>query len=139
LGNEALRTVKTFQMTKDNYKFAFWRLVDHYDNNELIFQNVINSLYEIPEIMKPNAMLLRLTNDTVCAVVGQLSNLENDKSIRDTLIILLEISKGNRTSKEKWDESLDHSFRLELMVYFFFKKKVSILNSIRINQTMHLL
>lgn len=59
LTNDALRTVKAFQVTEENYQSVLDRLADRFDNKCLIFQDHINALFNMEKISKPSATALR--------------------------------------------------------------------------------
>ena len=109
LQDDALRMVKAFQVTEENYKCALERLAERYDNKCLIFQDHIATLFNLKKMSKPSASDLRNIVDTVSAVLDSLSNLGTDKDITNAIIVHQVLSKVDYDSKSKWDEQLDYS------------------------------
>ncbi|XP_065361988.1 uncharacterized protein LOC135955564 [Calliphora vicina] len=107
LTDDALRTVKAFQVTEENYQSALDRLADRFDNKCLIFQDHINALFNMEKIVKPSAAALRQVVDNVSAILDSLSHLGSDKDIMHALVIHLVMSKVDNTSRTKWDEGQD--------------------------------
>ncbi|XP_075151043.1 uncharacterized protein LOC142225150 [Haematobia irritans] len=108
LQDDALRTVKAFQVNENNYESALARLAERYDNKCLIFQDHIASLFNLKKIVRPNAPELRQTIDTVSAVLDSLSHLGSEKDIMNAIVIHLVLSKVDADTKAKWDENLDY-------------------------------
>ncbi|XP_037820753.1 uncharacterized protein LOC119611053 [Lucilia sericata] len=108
LQDDALRTVKAFQVNEENYSSALQRLQERYDNNCLIFQDHIASLFNLKKMEKPCSSDLRNIVDTVSAILDSLSHIGSDKDITNAIIIHLVLTKLDSGSKEKWDEQLDY-------------------------------
>lgn len=109
LQDDALRTVKAFQVNEENYACALKRLADRYDNKCLIFQDHIASLFNLKKITKPDASDLRQTVDSVSAVLDSLSHLGTNEDITHAIVIYLVLSKVDSDSKSKWDEQLNYT------------------------------
>ena len=107
LTDDALRTVKAFQINDENYPHALARLAERYDNKCLIFQDLILTLFNLQKIQKPSATALRHVVDTVSAVLDSLSHLGTDKEITHALVINLVLSKVDSLTKTKWEEQLN--------------------------------
>lgn len=108
LSDEALGTVKAFQISEENYPKALASLKKVYDNNCLIFFDNISKLFDLPEITKPSASALRNMIDTVSAIYDSLLSLGDDKKIANAILIHLVISKVDSTTRTKWEEQLDY-------------------------------
>ncbi|XP_017475140.1 PREDICTED: uncharacterized protein LOC108365594 [Rhagoletis zephyria] len=109
LSGDALRTVKAFQVTEDNYSKVLDRLAERYDKKALIFFDNVERLFEIPKITKPNPSALRNAVDTVSAVYDSLLSLGTEKDITNALIIYLVLSKVDPATKSKWNDNMDYS------------------------------
>lgn len=107
LSDEALATVRTFQITDANYKLAIKRLSDRYDNKYMIFNNLIESIFTIPKMTQPNASELQNIVDNVSACLESLATLGSHEQILHSMLIYLVMSKIDHGSKAKWDEQLD--------------------------------
>ena len=107
LSDEALGTVRAFQVTEDNYPKALASLKKVYDNDCLIFSDNISKLFDLPSMNKPSATALRGMIDTVSAIYESLLSIGDDKKISNAIIIHLVMSKVDPITKSKWDEQLD--------------------------------
>ncbi|XP_053968739.1 uncharacterized protein LOC128870170 [Anastrepha ludens] len=108
LSGEALGTVKSFQMSEENYPKALASLRKVYDNKCLIFFNTVSKLFELSKIQRPSASPLRSMIDTVSAVYDSLLSLGDDKLISNAMLIHIVMSKVNPTTRSKWEEQLDY-------------------------------
>ena len=68
LFDEALGTVRAFEVTEENYPKAMASLKKLYDNDCLIFMDNISKLFDLPEMPKPSATALRGMIATVSAI-----------------------------------------------------------------------
>ncbi|XP_065368955.1 uncharacterized protein LOC135961383 [Calliphora vicina] len=107
LTDEALGTVKAFQVTEENYPKALASLKKVYDNDCLIFLKNISKLFDLPEISNPSAPALRNMIDTVSAIYDSLLSIGDDKKISNAILIHLVMSKVDPVTKSKWEEQLD--------------------------------
>ncbi|XP_053964351.1 uncharacterized protein LOC128867266 [Anastrepha ludens] len=108
LSGEALGTVKSFQMSEENYPKALASLRKVYDNKCLIFFNTVSKLFELSKIQRPSASSLRSMIDTVSAVYDSLLSLGDDKLISNAMLIHIVMSKVDPTTRSKWEEQLDY-------------------------------
>ncbi|XP_075150712.1 uncharacterized protein LOC142224812 [Haematobia irritans] len=109
LQGHALETVKAFQITNENYPKALERLKSRYDNNTLIFMENISTLFELPDVSKPNSGQLRSIVDNVSALYSSLQSLGSDKDIVNAMLIHIVMQKVDGDTKRKWKDSLDFS------------------------------
>ncbi|XP_075170134.1 uncharacterized protein LOC142242443 [Haematobia irritans] len=109
LQGHALETVKAFQITNENYPKALERLKSRYDNNTLIFMENISTLFELPDVSKPNSGQLRSLVDNVSALYSSLQSLGSDKDIVNAMLIHIVMQKVDGDTKRKWKDSLDFS------------------------------
>ncbi|XP_049316915.1 uncharacterized protein LOC125779686 [Bactrocera dorsalis] len=107
LQGQALETVNAFQVTNENYPKALERLKVRYDNKPLIFLEGINSLFDLPAVMKPNGIQLRSLIDKASAIYGSLTSLGNDRQISQAMLIYLILQKSDEQTNKRWKESLD--------------------------------
>lgn len=108
LSDEALGTVKAYQVTEQNYSKAMASLKRVYDNPCLIFFENISKLFDLPEISKPSSSALRSMIDTVSAIYDSLLSIGDDKSITNAIIIHLVMAKVDPITRSKWEEQLDY-------------------------------
>ncbi|XP_037931114.1 uncharacterized protein LOC119665925 [Teleopsis dalmanni] len=90
LSGEALSTIKSFQVTEENYEN-------------------ISSIFEVDKISKADSKQLRHITDTISALYNSLQSLGSFEKICDAIIIHLTITKVDQETKKKWDEYLDYS------------------------------
>ncbi|XP_037957049.1 uncharacterized protein LOC119686867 [Teleopsis dalmanni] len=109
LSDEALGTVKAFQLTETNYSKALASLKRVYDNTCLIFFDSISQFFELPEMNKPSASALRNIIDTVSAIYESLLSIGDDKNISNAILIHLVMSRVDAATKSKWEEQLDYN------------------------------
>ncbi|XP_075167480.1 uncharacterized protein LOC142239573 [Haematobia irritans] len=107
LSDEALGTVRAFQISETNYPKALASLKRVYDNKCLIFFDNISKLFDLPEIHKPSASALRSMIDTVSAIYDSLLSIGDDKNITNAMLIHLVMSKVDHSTKSKWEEQLN--------------------------------
>ncbi|XP_065368808.1 uncharacterized protein LOC135961242 [Calliphora vicina] len=108
LSDEALGTVKAYQISEQNYSKALQSLKRVYDNPCLIFFDNITKLFDLPEMSKPSATSLRSMIDTVSAIYGSLLSIGDDKAITNAIIIHLVMTKVDPITRSKWEEQLDY-------------------------------
>ncbi|KAI8115966.1 hypothetical protein CVS40_11893 [Lucilia cuprina] len=106
LSDEALGTVKAYQISEQNYSKTLQNLKRVYDNPCLIFFDNITKLFDLPEMSKPSAITLRSMIDTVSAIYGSLLSIGDDKAITNAIIIYLVMSKVDPITRSKWEEQL---------------------------------
>lgn len=109
LTDEALGTVKAFQISEGNYAKALASLKKLYDNPCLIFFDSISKLFELPNMNKPSASSLRSMVDTVSAIYDSLLSVGDDKHIANAILIHLVMSKVDTVTKHKWEEQLNYN------------------------------
>ncbi|XP_017485294.1 PREDICTED: uncharacterized protein LOC108373862, partial [Rhagoletis zephyria] len=93
LTDEALGTVKAFQVSEGNYAKALASLKKFYDNPCLIFFDSISKLFELLNMNKPSVSSLRSMVDTVSAIY-------------DSHLVR---SKVDTVTKHKWEEQLNYN------------------------------
>ncbi|XP_065368751.1 uncharacterized protein LOC135961183 [Calliphora vicina] len=108
LSDEALGTVKAFQVTEQNYSKALASLKRVYDNPCLIFYDNIRQLFHLQEITKPSSSALRSMIDTVSAIYDSLLSIGDDKAITNAIIIHLVMTKVDPITRTKWEEQLNY-------------------------------
>ncbi|XP_053968560.1 uncharacterized protein LOC128869992 [Anastrepha ludens] len=108
LSGEALGTVKSFQMSEDNYPKALASFRKVYDIKYLIFFNPVSKLFELSKIQRPSASSLRSMIETVSAVYDSLLSLGDDNLISNAILIHIVMSKADTTTRSKWEEQLDY-------------------------------
>ncbi|XP_046803809.1 uncharacterized protein LOC124419233 [Lucilia cuprina] len=108
LSDEAVGTVKAYQITEQNYSKALASLKRVYDIPCLIFFDNIRQLFHLPEITKPSSSALRSMIDTVSAVYDSLLSIGDDKAIASAMIIHMVMTKVDPVTRSKWEEQLNY-------------------------------
>ncbi|XP_055916442.1 uncharacterized protein LOC129949183 [Eupeodes corollae] len=108
LTDQALGTVKAYQVTEDNYSKALQSLKDRYDNDCLIFLEYISQLIELPKVSKASSVSLRSLVDDISALFSSLLSIGSYENICNAIIIHIAISKVDQDTQSKWDEQLDY-------------------------------
>ncbi|XP_055855989.1 uncharacterized protein LOC129919163 [Episyrphus balteatus] len=108
LTDQALGTVKAYQVTEANYPKALASLKERYDNDCLIFLECISQLIELPKIPKASSVSLRSLVDNISALFSSLLSIGSYENICNAIIIHIAISKVDQDTQSKWDEQLDY-------------------------------
>ncbi|XP_055838616.1 uncharacterized protein LOC129906742 [Episyrphus balteatus] len=109
LSEQACGTIKSFQVTEENYSKAFARLEERYNKKGLIFMEYISSLFDLPKMKGVSASQLRNLVDDTSTLFDSLKSLATHEEICTGIIIHLVMSKVDTQTYNKWNESLDHS------------------------------
>ncbi|XP_037957528.1 uncharacterized protein LOC119687322 [Teleopsis dalmanni] len=109
LEGQALDTIRSFQVTTENYEKALNRLKERYDNKTLIFMEHIIDLYSLPDVHKASSITLRSLVDSASAIFSSLKSLGDDKDICDGMLIHLLLNKSDSETQRQWKEKLDLS------------------------------
>jgi len=103
-----LETVKTFQITSENYPQTLERLKAHYDSPTLVFIDNISTLFALPGVSKPNEKQLRSLIDNASALYNSCLSLGNKLDIAQLMLISIISSKADQETNRKWKESLSY-------------------------------
>ncbi|XP_036347074.1 uncharacterized protein LOC118756415 [Rhagoletis pomonella] len=104
LSGPALSVIEPFQVTEENYPKAIQRLKERYDNNVLIFQDYITSIFNIPMMKRSDAASLRNIIDTVAALRGSLLSLGSKSDIMNSMLIHIVLTKIDSDSKAAYNQ-----------------------------------
>ncbi|XP_055837801.1 uncharacterized protein LOC129906162 [Episyrphus balteatus] len=104
LSDQALGTVKAFQVTEANYPKALLSLKERYDNDCLIFLEYISQLIELPKVQKASSVSLRSLVDNISALISSLLSIGSHENICNAIIIHIAMSKVDTDTQSKWDE-----------------------------------
>lgn len=107
LSDQALAAVEAFQVTEQNYNKALERLAERFDNKVLILKEHISNIFEIPSLLKPDALALRKLIDSVAALRGSLLSLGTADEILNAILIHLVVSKLDTDSRNQFNEKQD--------------------------------
>lgn len=108
LTDQALGTVRAFQITDENYPKAIARLKERYDNDCLIFLENISTLMELPKVFKGSPSQLRSLVDNVSALFSSLKSIGTKADICNAIIIHIAMFKMDAETQTKWDEQLNY-------------------------------
>jgi len=100
-----LETVKTFQITSENYPQTLERLKAHYDSPTLVFIDNISTLFALPGVSKPNEKQLRSLIDNASALYNSSLSLVNESDITQLMLISIIFRKVDQETNRKWNES----------------------------------
>nr|XP_036219442.1 uncharacterized protein LOC106625320 [Bactrocera oleae] len=87
------------KVTEENYLKALQRLKERYDNNVMIFQDHIISLFNNPFMKRSDAVSLRNIIDNVAALRGSLLSSGSEGDIMNSVLIHIALTKIDYDSK----------------------------------------
>ena len=70
-------------------------------NKTLIFLEGINSLFDLPAVMKPNGIQLRSLIDKASAIYDSLTSLGTDSQISQAMLIHLILQKSDKQTNKR--------------------------------------
>ncbi|VEN60332.1 unnamed protein product [Callosobruchus maculatus] len=131
LEKDVLTTIKSIEVTANNYQVAWQFLVDRYENKRLIIFNHIKAIMEHPHIVKESHLELRNLYDGVTKHLRSLKSLGEKTDEWDSLIIYIMSSKFDNTTRRDW-EDFRYEGNLPTMadLHVFLKKKCEVLEKL---------
>ncbi|XP_051167644.1 uncharacterized protein LOC127285590 [Leptopilina boulardi] len=135
LKSEAAEVIDSLEITAENYKVAWDALNQRYDNQRVIVDSHVKSLFEISCNLKNSS--IRGLLDNLQKRMRALDALLTPNAQRDIMLIYLVKSNLNNHNREKWEESLI-STRVPTMDDFTrFLEQRAIIESSHLNQNQN--
>lgn len=103
LKEPAINTIKSLEMTDENYNEALKLLRDRYENKRIIFQAHIRAINEIKPISTSSSSLRNLI-DTVSSNLRALVSLGSHEELSNAFLVFMVTSKLDVSSLSKWEE-----------------------------------
>ncbi|XP_054725518.1 uncharacterized protein LOC129235611 [Anastrepha obliqua] len=104
LSGAALDTVRSLEISNDNYKTALELLQKRFDNKRLIFQAHVREIFGLSKVDSNVGMLRKLT-DKVTSHIRALQSLASNEKIADCIIVQMILQKLDKTTQAKWEET----------------------------------
>lgn len=109
LKDEALQAIQSLQICDANYIIAWNLICERYQNNRIIINNHIKSIFNISELKKESREGLRNLLDELQKHMRSLESLQQPVSSWDSIIIFIVSSKLDPHSRRDWENSLSNS------------------------------
>ncbi|XP_043866487.1 uncharacterized protein LOC122757666 [Drosophila mojavensis] len=109
LDGAALDTVRSLEISNDNYTIAINLLKQRYDNRRLIFQAHIVKILGLKRVENGSIIKLRELSDSFNVHMRALSSLGTTEQIASAMIAQILLQKLDEASQAKWEEKLDNS------------------------------
>lgn len=104
LSGGALQVISALEFTPANYVHAWDLLVKRFQNDRLLVQNHVKSLFSLSNMHKESPVLIRKVIDTILRNLRALSSLGEPTESWDTLIIYLVVSKLDSSTEREWED-----------------------------------
>lgn len=102
----AERTIKRFQITDQNYKVAWDRLNDKYDNKRILQDTQVEMIIDRREIKIETSKELRELLDVIQESLEALKNMQVDTTSWDPMLVVLVKRKLPFKTREEWEKEL---------------------------------
>nr|XP_033340297.1 uncharacterized protein LOC117228579 [Megalopta genalis] len=109
LSGAAARVIESYSVSASNYKLAWVRLREKYDNPRLLVNHRLNSLLDLEQLRKPCSKGLSEFTDTAINNIRALESLLTPEQSRDALISKYLAKKLDPISLDEWDKRCMHS------------------------------
>ncbi|XP_045764365.1 uncharacterized protein LOC123866731 [Maniola jurtina] len=104
LKRSAELVIDALEFTSSNYSVAWELLLDRYNNNRLLIQNHIKTIFNIQPLSKESPVAIRTLSDTILKNIRALKILGEPVDSWDTLIIFIIVSKLDKTTEREWEQ-----------------------------------
>lgn len=104
LRGSAAMVINSLQFSSDNYEVAWELLLNRYNNNRLLIQNHVKSLFNMQSIHKESPVFIRALIDTVLKNLRALQVLGEPTEHWDTLVIYIIVSKLDQITEREWEQ-----------------------------------
>ncbi|XP_054746731.1 uncharacterized protein LOC129251357 [Anastrepha obliqua] len=104
LSDAALDTVRSLEISNNNYKTALELLQKRFDNKCLIFQAHVREIFGLSKVDSNVSMLRKLT-DKVTSHIRALQSLASNGKIADCIIVQMILQELDKTTQAKWEEA----------------------------------
>lgn len=102
VSGRAERAMAGFQLTAKNYKRAWDRLCEVYEDDYQAVQELVRQLLQLAQITKPSYDALRKIVDIVHSTLAQLETFESVK-VCDTFVVFLVIGRLDQQTYTAWE------------------------------------
>ncbi|XP_011877569.1 PREDICTED: uncharacterized protein LOC105567357, partial [Vollenhovia emeryi] len=107
LKGEAAEVVSSLEMTGDNYKDAWDRLSERYENKRLTVQNHIRAIFDLPVVKREDSVVIRQILDGVLKHTRALRSLDRPIDHWGDLLVHIVTSKLDMKSIKEWENSIE--------------------------------
>lgn len=140
LKGDAKAVIENVQFSSDNYKIAWELLLHRFNNEKLIIQSHIKSIFSIQNITQESPTQLNNLIDTILKNLRSLNILGEPTEHWDTLIIYIVVSKLDPASEREWEQfknsfykiNPDSKIKLNDLLEFL-KEKADLLTTLIVN------
>lgn len=106
-GSEAERTIQRYQITDQNYKAAWDRMNEKYDNRRILQDTQIETIIDRKEMKIETAKEIRELLDVIQESLEALNNLEVETQSWDPILVVLIKRKLPFKTREEWEKQLN--------------------------------
>ncbi|XP_076660786.1 uncharacterized protein LOC143364212 [Halictus rubicundus] len=104
LSGSAARTIESFSISSANYKLAWFRLRERYDDPKGLIAHHINSLLDIEPIRKPSGKALGQLVDTAVNNLSALNKLLKPEKVLEAFVSACVTRKLDNVSCDEWEK-----------------------------------
>ncbi|XP_047543273.1 uncharacterized protein LOC125075609 [Vanessa atalanta] len=134
----AAQVIRSIGFSSCNYKIAWDLLCDRYNNERLLIQNHVQSMFVIEPLKRESALGIRSIIDIFSKNLRSLHTLGESTMHWDTLIIYLMNSKLDPKTSRDWEERKSTLNKITLNDFMsFLKNKADLLETIHINNNIN--
>ncbi|CAH2109138.1 unnamed protein product [Euphydryas editha] len=109
LTGEAEQLLQNFSLSDANYQDAWKKLVDRFDNQRVIVNNILNRLLNQKKLTMESTQGIKDLLDTTTQCLDSLKNIGIDVSNWDAIIVHITVRKLDTESHKLWEQSLENS------------------------------
>ncbi|XP_045450124.1 uncharacterized protein LOC123658876 [Melitaea cinxia] len=109
LTGEAEQLLQNFSLSDANYQDAWQKLVDRFDNQRVIVNNILNRLLNQKKMTTESTQGIKDLLDTTTQCLDSLKNIRIDVSNWDAIIVHITVKKLDTESHKLWEQSLENS------------------------------
>ncbi|CAG9137863.1 unnamed protein product [Plutella xylostella] len=137
LQDSALVAVKSIEVTSVNYKVAWQLLKDRYNNEKILINNHLKSLFSIEPLSRESHKAIRFLVDHISKNLRSLETLGQHTDHWDVLIIYLFSNKLDSVTGRKWEEHKNNFTNLPTLNDFilFLRNRADILETMHTNKS----
>ncbi|XP_011169928.2 uncharacterized protein LOC105202933 [Solenopsis invicta] len=123
LKGEAAEIIDSLEITDANYRDAWSRLKNRYDNERIAIQNHIKAIFELPVTKRENGNTLRNILDSTLKHTRALAALNRPVNEWDDLLIYIIRSRLDYLTIKEWENSLESKQMLKFKEFVDFLTK----------------
>lgn len=107
--NDASRAINHLAITETNFEIAWQILVSRYENKRRLITVYLQSLCNLPPVIKETFENLRNLRDQLNTALQALKNLKRPVETWDDILVFLATQKLNQSSRKAWELKLGDS------------------------------